>query len=159
MSDTAYWYLGCHEDMWFCFRCSLPQLSDSYFDAEDHMSTPPDPPSNCSQLSVTNSSSANNSDLNLTFVEPEPEVKKHSMHCRVPGVWRTRKRTSKSYCLDHDAVDFNLLLGRVKMSKAKCQVYNFKHADIDEYRNILAAVYHGTPASLKAVSKLHGADS
>ena len=39
MSDLVYQYLGCHEDLWFCFRCSLPQLSDSYFSAEeDHVS-------------------------------------------------------------------------------------------------------------------------
>ena len=27
MSDSIYQYLRCHEDPWFCFRCSLPQLS------------------------------------------------------------------------------------------------------------------------------------
>ena len=36
ISDPVYQYLGCHEDLWFCFRCSL---SDSHFNAEeDHVS-------------------------------------------------------------------------------------------------------------------------
>ena len=56
MSDTAYRYLGWHKDMWFCFHCSLPQFSDSYFDAEDHC-LPHLIRNICSQLSVTDSSS------------------------------------------------------------------------------------------------------
>ena len=80
MSDYVYQYLECHEDLWFCFHCSLPELSDSYFNAEeDHV---PIASIDLNASSTSSSSILQKSDLSLGLALLQ-ECKSSAVFCHL----------------------------------------------------------------------------
>ena len=73
MSDPVYQYLGCHEDPWFCFCCSLPQFYDLYFNAEESIAS----------IDLNTSSTSLSSILQKSGRAPLQECKSSALFCHL----------------------------------------------------------------------------